>query len=207
MTTVAADRSTSSFEPVAAGSYVAVCDQVIDLGLQPGGQFDPKQKIYLRFQVPSERVRWKDKEGKERDGPMVIGRTFTLSLSEKSYLRPFLESWRGRAFTAEELRGFDITNVAGVPALISVIHEKSQDGRTFARIASAMGLPKGTPKPVHEGPLLCYDCDHPDAEVFAQLSKFIRGKIENRMTAEEVIHHMANTPEPELAPVDDDIPF
>jgi len=210
MTTIAVETQGGNFEPVPAGSYATVCDQVVDLGLQPGGQYDPKHKIYIRFQVPSERVHWKNKEGVESEGPMVIGRTFTLSLGEKSHLRPFLESWRGRAFTSEELRGFDITTVIGVPAMISVIHEKTQDGRKFAKIASAMGLPKGIQKPQHEGELLCYDCDDADPAVFAKLSKFIRGKIENRLTPEEVIHQMASTPETDLPPpdnYDDSIPF
>jgi len=210
MTTTAVESQGGGFEPVAAGSYAAICDQVVDLGLQPGGQYDPKHKIYVRFQVPSERVVWKDRDGKESEGPMVIGRTFTLSLSEKSHLRPFLESWRGRPFTPEELRGFDIKNVLGAPAMIQVIHERFQDGKLFAKVASAMSLPKGMPKPQHEGSLLYYDCDNHDDTAFGRLSKYIRGKIENRLTPEEVIHQMAETPEHDLPPVDayeDDIPF
>jgi len=209
MTTTAIETQGGGFEPVAAGAYAAVCDQVVDLGLQPGGQYDPKHKIYIRFQVPSERVTWKDKDGKERDGPMVIGRTFTLSLGEKSHLRPFLESWRGRPFTQEELRGFDIKNVLAAPAMIQVVHEHFQDGKLFAKVASAMSLPKGMPKPQAEGTFLYYDCDHHDSGVFEKLSKYIRAKIENRLTPEEVIQQMASTSEPDLPPPDnyDDIPF
>ena len=213
MTTVAVESSGGGFEPVAAGAYAAICDQVVDLGLQPGGQYDPKHKVYIRFQVPAERVTWKNKDGQEQEGPMVIGRTFTLSLGEKSYLRPFLESWRGRAFTPDELRGFDIKNVLSVPAMIQVVHDTLKDGKVFAKVASAMSLPKGMPKPQAEGTFLYYDCDRPDSAVFEKLSKFIKGKIENRLTPEEVIHHMADTSDPNLPPVEayeddlDSIPF
>lgn len=196
--------SGGGFSPLPAGSYAAVCDQVIDLGIQPGGQYDPKQKVYIRWQVPGERVKWND-QGVEREGPAVIGRTFTLSLSEKSMLRPFLESWRGRAFTRAELNSFDVKAVLGAPCLISVIHETGRDGRDYARVTSAMQLPKGSPKPELEGEALHYDCDSPDPRTLAKLSPKIRERIEGRLNVEEAIQEMV-APQGQQE-FDDDIPF
>lgn len=49
--------------------------------------------------------------------PRLVSKEFTLSLNEKSKLRQALQSWRGKAFTAEELQGFDLRKVLGtVPA-------------------------------------------------------------------------------------------
>lgn len=215
MGTVATDQGGGDFELIPEGSYTAVCDQVVDLGIQPAGQWDPKQKVYIRFQVPAERVTWKDKDGQEHEGPMVIGRTFTVSLGEKSHLRPFLESWRGRAFTKEELKGFDVKNVLGAPCLIQVIHETNQHtGKSFAKVSAAMSLPKGVQKPQHEGELLYYDADKPDMAVFGKLSKRVQERINGRLTAEQAITQMASTPQPTRASsvppadsFDDDIPF
>ena len=41
----------------------------------------------------------------------TISATYTLSLGERSNLRKMLESWRSRAFTPEELQGFDLEKV------------------------------------------------------------------------------------------------
>lgn len=215
MGTIASNKGGADFELIPEGSYLAVCDQVVDLGIQPGGQYDPQHKIYLRFQVPSERVSWKDKDGHEHEGPMVIGRTFTLSLGEKSHLRPFLESWRGRAFTKEELDGFDVKNVLGAGCMIQVIHAELKDGKKFAKVSTAMSLPRGTSKPALEGELLYLDADAPDQRVLEKLSKYVREKFQGRLTAEQAITQMANTPppasrapvQPASDPFDDDIPF
>ena len=56
--------------------------------------------------------------------PFLISRRYSLSLHEKSSLRRDLESWRGRAFTQEELRGFDLEVLIGVGCLVSVVHEQ-----------------------------------------------------------------------------------
>ena len=42
-------------KPIEAGAYAAVCDMLVDLGVQPspGGQFAPKRTLLLRFQIPS----------------------------------------------------------------------------------------------------------------------------------------------------------
>jgi hypothetical protein len=47
----------------------------------------------------------------------VISKEFTLSMHEKSTLRQFLESWRGKAFTEKEALSFDVTALIGKPCL------------------------------------------------------------------------------------------
>jgi hypothetical protein len=39
------------FEPVPPGQYAAICDMMVDLGIQPAGnsKFGPKHKLYFRF--------------------------------------------------------------------------------------------------------------------------------------------------------------
>jgi len=181
-----------NFEPVPAGTYMAVCDQVVGLGYQSGGKWGPKDKVRIRFQVPSERTKW-TKDGVEHEGPMVISRTFTNSLSEMGHLRPFLESWRGVAFTREELRGFNLRNILGQPAMISVIHETGQDGKTYARIAAAARLPRGTQAPQIEGELIAFDPDEPDREAFNKLSPKLQERILGGEGAEYLRKAMAGS--------------
>lgn len=190
MSTVARDSGGGDFKLVPAGAHVAVCDQVIDLGIQDGGQYEPRQKIYVRWQIPGERVKW-TKDGKEQEGPAVIGRQFSLSLSEKSNLRPILESWRGRGFNPQELKGFDIKNVLGAPCMVQVTHETLRDGKTIAKVATVMSLPKGIQKPVLESDAIYFDADAQDPAILGKLSKWLREKIAHRLTPEDAIRKMA----------------
>ena len=97
------------FDPIPAGVHHAEGWAVIDLGTQHNPKFNQDQhKVCIGWELPSERIQIED-NGAEIDKPKVISRIFTLSLSEKSHLRPFLESWRGRPFSPQELLGFDIS--------------------------------------------------------------------------------------------------
>ena len=91
-----------------------------------------------------------------------------------------MESWRGRRFTAEELKGFDLKNVLGKPCQIQVINESSKDGtRTYAKVGAIMALPKGTTAPALENPLMFFsfeDSDRP--EIPETLPEWVRGLIQ-----------------------------
>ena len=168
-------------KPLEAGAYAAVCDMIVDLGVQPspGGQFAPKRTLMVRFQIPSERVEI-TKDGETKSLPAVISRTLGLSLNEKATLRQLLQSWRGRAFTADELKRFDLANVLGKPAFINVTHSVKGD-KTYANLTSIMPLPRGMPAPALEGEALVYSTDTPDAAVFDKLPGWVQEKIANRI--------------------------
>ena len=65
------------------------------------------------WELPGEEI---EIEGEMK--PRAISETYTNSLGEKANLRKMLENWRGRAFTQEEMDGFDLRNVLG----LSLIH-------------------------------------------------------------------------------------
>ncbi len=148
------DSGGSGFDPLPPGTYVARCVSVIDLGVQetPWGG---KEKVYLGFEVPGERVQWTDKEGVEHEGPAFIGSRYTASINDKSILGQHLTSWRGVPFTEDERKAFDLFNVLGAPCFISVVHAEN-NGKTYANIQSIMRLPKGTPPPDVESELVGY---------------------------------------------------
>lgn len=192
-----------TFKLVSPGAKTAICNLVADCGMQQSG-FGLKHKVYIRFEVPSERVEW-EKDGKKHEGPAHIGQQFTVSLSKKSVLRGFLESWRGRPFTKEELAGFDLFNIVGAPCILNIVHEKSEDGgKTYANIKAIMPLPSGSAKPTPENELLRYSPDAPGD--LRKLPEWLQEKIAKAVS---------NTPEDEQAapaaagdsPLDDDIPF
>lgn len=73
--------------------------------------------------------------------PLWVNRRFTASLHENSALRPFLETWRGRPFTPEELKGFDLETLIGAPAFIQVSHAKVNE-RVYANVDTCTRLPR-----------------------------------------------------------------
>lgn len=199
------DKGGKDFKPVPAGTHRAICTLIADMGIQDGGRFTPRQKVYIRFEIPDERAEWTDKDGHKHEGPMVIGKKYTASLSEKANLRRDLEAWRGRFFTVEELKKFDLPNILGAPALIGVAHETGKDGKVYANLVSIMGLPKGMEKPKPSGELIAYDIDNHDEAIFQKLPGWLQEQIGSRVandSAPTVQQNGSATPE-----FDDDIPF
>lgn len=175
--------STGNFKQLDPGTYAAVCDSVINLGVQRlefQGEVNDTEQVYLRFEVPSERLTYIDKEGHEQNKPMVISVTLTNSLHEKARLRHYLESWRGQGFTAAELEQFDLTNILGKPCLLTVVHKTSGNGKTYANIASISKLMKGMDTPKAENPLIGY---HPEfaPQDYEKLPKWIKEKLDKRI--------------------------
>lgn len=162
----------SDFELTPAGSHVAVCYRVVDYGTQESnykGKQTFNRKIMIGWELPNEKM----KDGKS----FIIFRSFNLSSSKKGNLRPFLESWRGKAFTPEELGKFDISKLVGVPALLSIVHEAGEDGETRANLKTAMGLPKGTPIPAIENEKFSFSLENFDQFIFDKLSENTQAKI------------------------------
>lgn len=98
--------------------------------------FGGKEKMTHKINIV-----WQIDETRDDGKPFTVRKRYTLSLHEKAALRKDLESWRGRAFTEQELQGFDLENLLKVPALLNIIHNQ-KDGSTFANVASIMRLPK-----------------------------------------------------------------
>lgn len=184
MSLIISAASGGNFEPrkpIQAGAYAAVCDMVVDLGVQPspGGQFAPKRTVVLRFQIPEIRVEI-TKDGETKSLPAVISRTVGLSLNEKSTLYALLTSWRGKQFTPDELKAFDLGKIAGKPAFINITHSVKGD-RTYANLTSIMPLPKSIPAPVLEGEPLVYSTDASDPVIFDKLPEWMQLKIAGRI--------------------------
>lgn len=166
--------SGSDYKPIEAGAYGAICTRVIDLGTQTTnyqGEEKSARKVLITWEVPEVTVEW---EGQER--PATISQTFTASLHEKANLRKVLESWRGRAFTADELKGFDTKNVLGAPCFLNIVHTE-KDGRTYANVAAVMPLPKGMPKPEGSGQTINFDLDDFEPSVLEGLHDRLKEKI------------------------------
>ena len=154
---IVAKSSGSSFVPAPAGVHVGVCVDVVDLGVLEvtyNKQTKKQHKI---------RIVWQIAEDMQDGKPYICQKRYTLSLHEKAALRKDLESWRGRAFTDEELKGFDVETILNVGCLLNVIHE-NKGGDIFANVTSIMRLPKGMHAPTQRDYVRVIDREPKQAE-------------------------------------------
>ncbi len=158
-----------AFELPPAGSLPARCCHVIDLGTQTveyQGERKQARKIAIAWQLD---------ECRSDGAPFTVSRRFTASLHEKAALRAFLEAWRGRPFTLEELSGFNLRRLIGAPCLLNIVHA-DRNGNTFAEIRAISPLPKGmTPPPGVSDPII-FDLD--DAETWPAFDRLTRRQQE-----------------------------
>jgi len=132
----------SRFSPCPEGLHQAVCVDVVDLGMMVT-QWGDKPKVRIVWQI--------DEVDPVTGRRYDVRGMYTLSLSEKSTLRKHLESWRGRKFSPAELRGFDLENLIGINCQLQVIHNLSDEGRTFANVQAIVPANAKAPKIAPDG--------------------------------------------------------
>lgn len=178
---IARDNKGTSFTPLSEGVHTAICSGLIDIGEQYSEKFDKKiDKVIIMLDVLDEP--YLDKAGQLQS--RMIRKEYSTSLNEKSSLRKDLESWRGKAFTEEELVGFDLKNILNKGCNINVINE-SKDGRTYSKIAGIMPL-KRTETVEQLEHLLIFDLkDKKTWDQFVNLPDYIMDKILNSSAIED----------------------
>ena len=205
-------NSTSDFKLPPAGSFMAKLYRIIDIGTQTTewmGKKKMQRKIIAMFELHGE-----DNDGQPlqtaEGKPLIASKRYTLSLDEKATLRKDLEAWRGKAFTQEELDGFNLEVLLGKCCMVNITHS-SYEGKEYANISGISQVPVALKKlgePVGVNELMIFTLDPFDQAKFEKLSEGMQGVI--KKSAE-----YRNTFEPNSAPVssvsseliDDDIPF
>lgn len=186
MAFIAKDSGGGNFKKVPPGAYIGRCYSLIDLGTQTsqGGQYAGKSahKIRIGWELFGE-----DEAGQpltvDVNGvqmPMTITKSYTMSLHEKSGLRKDLAAWRGRDFTEEEARGFDVSKLMGAYCMVNVTTQEN-NGKTYTNVAGLTPLPgalkNARPAPVHE--FVTFDLDAPDMKVFATFHEKLQEAIKS----------------------------
>jgi hypothetical protein len=180
---IAKDSGGGNFKRVPAGAYIGRCYSLIDLGTQTStGQFGEKSQHKLR-------IGWElfgeDEDGSpltvEIDGrqmPMTISKSYTVSLHEKAGLRKDLQAWRGREFTDDEAKAFDVSKLLGAYCMVNVTTSET-NGKTYSNVAGLTPLPGALknvkPAPVHD--IVSFDLDAPDMDVFASFHEKLQEAI------------------------------
>lgn len=172
-----------NFKRVPAGVFIGRCYSLIDLGTQmTDGQYGQKQQHKIR-------IGWElfgdddegnpltiDVDGKEM--PMTISKSYTVSLHKKANLRHELAAWRGKDFTDDEAKAFDVSKLIGAYCMVNVTISET-NGKTYSNIAGLTPLPSALkavkPTAVHEN--IIFNLDAPDMKVFANFHEKLQESI------------------------------
>lgn len=130
-----------NFAPAPEGLHQAVCCDVWEIwtAQRPevfGGGLQDRTRLVWQLDAINE----------ETGKPFEVSQEYTASLHEKSKLRQHLEAWRGRKFTAEELKGFDLETVIGSNCQIQVVRNLGKNGKTYANVQAIVPVGKGMTK-------------------------------------------------------------
>lgn len=157
------------YQIVPEGVYIGKCFKIIDLGMQKvewQGAVKEQKKVLISWELLGADVPvMKDKR------PFAVSRKYTASLDDRGNLRKDLEAWRGRKFSELELENFDLKTVLGANCMIQVVH--SDDGK-YANVNSIMATKE---KPVGINPLVSFDIDDPDMEIYDTFSDKMKEQI------------------------------
>jgi hypothetical protein len=204
--------ASSNFVPVPSGTHLARCYRIIDLGTQKSeyqGEIKYQPKIMIQFEVHGE-----DAEGQpittNKGEPMSISKNYTLSLHEKAGLRKDLQSWRGKEFTDQELKGFELKNLLGAWCMINVVRRAGRDGKDYTNIEGIMPVPApikkmGLPDGVNDTKI--FSLREPDMELFKTFSDNMQFKIRSTPEWNQTVNEHKSAPVGGMADMEDDIPF
>ena len=173
MSLIAKQSGGGSIAPIEAGTHPAVCVAIIDIGKQYNEQYKKLQpKVIIQWEITDEQI---TVDGK--DVNRVMSQTYTMSLNERSTLYRDLIAWRGKPFTDEELAGFNLEKILGVPCLLTVTHQE-RNGRMYANISGIAKAMKGMEiKPTL--PLFHFDVDEDPLEKMEGLPEWITKQIKS----------------------------
>ena len=166
------------YDPVPQGLHNAICYGIFDIGTHRNKNYDVDQhKIIIVWELPDQRIDI-EKDGEKKNLPRAFSNEYTLSLGENSYLRRDLESWRARGFTAQELKGFDIVKLLGVPCQLNIIHKpsKTDPEKIYANLSGVVKAIEGYDnKP--ENPLIYYSIEEHGKDIPEGIPEWIVNKI------------------------------
>lgn len=177
------EDSGTSFERCPPGMHLARCYRIVDLGTQRTeymGQTKYLRKVMLGWEIHG--TTDSGKPLKMADGrPFAIFKNYTLSWSEKANLRLDLQSWRGKPFSQEEMRRFDLKNVLGAWCMLNIIERPGRDaGKVYSNVDGVTPVPSmikqnGLPEAVNPNEM--FNLNEPDWDMFDKFSEHLKKKI------------------------------
>lgn len=209
---VAKESTGGNFKRVPPGAYIGRCFSLIDLGTQTT-TFQGDTKVAHKIRVAWE-LFGEDDDGTPltvqvdgREMPMTINKSYTVSLHEKASLRKDLAAWRGRDFTSDEAKAFDVSKLLGSFCMVNVTESEGANGKTYSNVAGLTPLPGAlkNSKPAGVHALSQFDLDNPDMELFNSFHEKLQEQIRSAPEWDRAANRQLETADAGCS--DDDIPF
>ena len=199
---VGTTRNNKTRTLIPEGTHYARCISVVDMGTADSewqGQVKPRATVRFTFEFPKHTAVFREEEG-----PKPLGRSmlFGNNFSQKGKLRPELEKWRGKSFTADQLLEFELSSVLGHPCLATIVHHQGRDGQTVDKISGLAAVPEDMADIPAVNELFSYDVDeHP--KNFDRVPAWMREEI---LACDQLAHLNVNgKTKPEVAT--NEVPF
>ena len=164
------DRAKPKQPPVEPGVYMAVCVGVVDLGEQYSEKFKSyANKVKFVWALPGETI---EIDGKTEE--RQLSKEFSFSVSKKSGLRGFLQSWNGKSYSDEEFAELDVFDQIGKACQLQVV---LNDTGEYSNVENLMPIPKGMQAPASKTAFFSWDMDKWDDEAFQRLPSWTQEQI------------------------------
>lgn len=175
---LAKKEESTNVKPISPGVHLAICYAVIDLGVQFSKLWQKERhKILLIWETDEEMI---TVDGEIK--PKLISKEYVLSLHEKSDLYKTLISWRGQAFTPEEIAlGFNVEELIGLPCLLNIVNVE-KNGATYANISGVTPLMKEQAIPTIVNKPIFFELSIDTLNQIDNLPGWIANKIKDSVT-------------------------
>lgn len=130
-------------DPPSSGAHNAVLAEVADLGVDVHPEYGTRHQGCLVFQLEEEHEGEGELQGHRKEARLWfdVGRGFGAVKSRKggTKLRKYIEGWRGKAFSTEELlgiqrEGYDLDKLIGRPVTCVIVRETKPDGGVYGKL-------------------------------------------------------------------------
>ena len=161
----------SNHEDPSVGQHAAVCVQLIDVGVQPSEKYNPSAKLIIGWEITDE---------PKRDGtPFIVYKWIGASLGKSAKLTEFLTAWRGKPFTNDELKAFNLTKLLGQQCTLNLI--QNEKGKTeVSNCFASKPIPGQQPAPPTTA-VSFFDFDTATLEDFEQLPEWAKNHVEKAL--------------------------
>lgn len=137
-----AQKKESTYEAVPAGSYIARCFSIVQMGTIPSKNptYSPSDKIKIGWELIGKTKELAD--GKKI--PLTVYADFGLTMAKNGKLRPMIESWFGKNFPTDDAAfDFDMEKLLGKKCMISMVETISADGKKYSNVGNVSPIPEG----------------------------------------------------------------
>ena len=185
---------TKTYERIEGGVYAARCFAVIELGTHTSefkGETKDKKEIMII---------WELNELMEDGRPFTVNWRGTNSLNEKGNLFKMLSGWRGKPFTQEELRKFEMKNILDKCCMINVSKETSKAGKDYNKVITVMPLPKGMSVPPIVNPVVDFGINDMCTEEYNKLYPWVQNVVKDSHEGQKYFLGLSGTTRPPTEP-------